>query len=64
MKRISLRAARVDKNLTQDELAQKVDVSKETIANWENGRTMPRTDKIERICSALDRTYDEIEWST
>ncbi len=37
--KISLKAARVNANLTQQEVADKIKVSKHTIINWEKGRT-------------------------
>jgi DNA-binding XRE family transcriptional regulator len=36
---ISLRAARVNANMTQDEVAKNLHKSKQTIVNWENRRT-------------------------
>lgn len=40
--KISLRAARVNADLTQQEVADKIGVSKHTINNWERGRTKPK----------------------
>lgn len=37
--KISLKAARVNANLTQDEVAKIIKVSKHTIMNWEKGKT-------------------------
>ena len=37
--KISLKAARVNANLTQQEVADKIKVSKHTIINWEKGKT-------------------------
>lgn len=36
--KISLKAARVNQNLTQEEVAEKIKVSKHTIMNWEKGK--------------------------
>lgn len=36
-----LRALRIEKNLTQDQLAEKLNVSNQTISRWETGRNMP-----------------------
>lgn len=38
---ISLAAARVNANMTQQEVADKVHKSKNTIVNWEKGKTKP-----------------------
>lgn len=37
--KISLKAARVNANLTQEEVAKIIKVSKHTIMNWEKGKT-------------------------
>ena len=39
MPRISLKAARVNANMTQDEVARRLSKTKPTIVNWENGVT-------------------------
>lgn len=40
--KISLKAARVNANLTQQEVADILKVSKHTIINWEKGKTKPK----------------------
>ena len=40
--KISLRAARVNADMTQDDAAHALGMSKQTIVNWETGRTEPR----------------------
>ena len=39
--KISLRAARVNANLTQEQVAKALNVTKKTIQNWEKGVTLP-----------------------
>lgn len=41
MPRISLKAARVNANLSQQEAAQKLKISKATLQNYEAGHTIP-----------------------
>ena len=36
-----LKQARTDKNLTQEEVAEKVGVSRQTVYNWEQGKSYP-----------------------
>lgn len=36
-----LKKARMDKNLTQEEVAEKIFVSRQSISNWENNKTYP-----------------------
>lgn len=38
--KITLAAARVNKGMTQAEVAQELGISKRTLGNWENGVTM------------------------
>lgn len=38
--KISLAAARVNARLTQEEVAKKLGKNKQTIVNWENGKTI------------------------
>lgn len=40
---------RIERNLTQEKVAQIFNVSKSTIAMWETGRREPNIDKIEEI---------------
>lgn len=59
---ISIKAARVDKGLTQQDMATALGVTKKTVGSWESGKTKPTLDKIEAICALLGRSYDEIKW--
>lgn len=49
-----LRALRKAKNLTTQELADKVNVSQSYISRFENGRAIPDIVMLERILVALD----------
>lgn len=54
-----LRHLRTEKNLTQKQLAKKVDVSLKTISRYEVGETKPRYRKTyDKIAGVLDSTYD------
>lgn len=61
--RVSLKAMRVHRNMTQLDLANALNVTKKTVNYWENGKTVPGIDMIEPICSVLRCQYDDIEWS-
>lgn len=39
--KISLAAARVNANLTQDEVSRRLHVGKRTVVNWEKGKSTP-----------------------
>ena len=44
---------RREKNLTQEQLAEKLGVSNKTISKWENGKCMPDYSIIEQLCKEL-----------
>ena len=46
---ISLKAARVNADLTQKELADKLNVSVDTVLNWESGKTEPKHSQLKQI---------------
>ena len=47
--RISIKAARVNAEMTQEELADKLGVNKTTIINWESGKSEPAWSQLKRI---------------
>ncbi len=49
-----LRSARKRKQLTQKELAAKVNAAHNSISNWENNQNMPDPETIQNLCWALD----------
>ena len=48
-----LRRARKAKQLTQKELAAKINAKHNSISNWENDQNMPDPDTIQNLCWAL-----------
>lgn len=50
---------RKKKNLTQQELSEKLGVSDRTIGNWENGRNMPDLSLFKPLCEELDISINE-----
>ena len=50
--KITFAAARVNAQLTQKELAEKLGVTADTVANWEKGKTEPATSQL-RLISEL-----------
>lgn len=53
------RKLRIEKEMTQEELAEAVGVSLKTISRYESGETMPRYRKIyDRLAEVLDTSYD------
>lgn len=60
--RLKLRLARVEKSLTQQELADMVDVTRQTIGLIEKGGYNPTLNLCVRIAKALDKTLDQLFW--
>lgn len=62
MKNLRLKAARAAKDLSQQELADAVHVSRQTINAIEKGEYNPTIRLCIAICRALGRTLDELFW--
>ena len=60
--RMNLRLARVEKNLSQQELANIVDVSRQTIGLIELGGYNPTLNLCIRIAKALGKSLDQLFW--
>ena len=58
--KITLKAARVNKGLTQKQMAIKMGKSEGTIINWENGRTNMRAKDFEKWCSILNLNKNDV----
>ena len=58
--KISLKAARVNANLSQEEVARKMKKSKVTINNWENGKTEIDYGNLNELCRLYSVTMDDI----
>lgn len=62
MKNIKLKVARVEKDLTQEELAEIVGVTRQTIGMIEAGNYNPTLNLCIEICTALDKTLNDLFW--
>ena len=62
MKNLKLKAARAGKDMSQQQLADAVGVSRQTINAIEKGDYNPTITLCVAICRALDRTLDELFW--
>lgn len=62
MKNLKLKSARAALDLSQQELADKVGVSRQTINAIEKGDYNPTINLCKAICVALGKTLDEIFW--
>lgn len=51
---------RKEKNLTQEQLAEKLGVSNKTISKWETGKCMPDYSIVKNLCEELGITIAEL----
>lgn len=51
---------RKEKNITQEQLSEKLGVSNKTISKWECGRTLPDYSLVEILCDALEISISEL----
>lgn len=55
-----IKNARIEKNLTQMNLADFLGVSYQAVSNWERGNSMPDISKLNDLCSLLNLSIDEL----
>lgn len=55
-----IRNHRIDQGLTQEELGEKVFVSKQAVSKWETGKTLPDIEMVRKLCDILEINKDEI----
>lgn len=61
---IYLKAARVNAGFTQEEAAQKLGISKGTLANYEAYRTIPDVELAKKIAALYQLSVNEIIFFT
>ena len=62
MRNVRMKVARVERDLSQEELAEKVGVTRQTIGMIETGKFNPSIKLCIAICHALGKTLDELFW--
>ena len=62
MKNLRLKSARAAKDLSQQQLADLVGVSRQTISSIEKGDYNPSIRLCIAICKVLDKTLDQLFW--
>ncbi|MCI6187202.1 MAG: helix-turn-helix transcriptional regulator [Spirochaetia bacterium] len=63
MKNLKLKAARALKDMSQEELAKQVEVSRQTINAIENGDYNPSINLCISICRVLGVTLNDLFWT-
>ena len=62
MKNKKIKIARVEKDLSQEQLADLVGATRQTISMIEAGKFNPSLQLCISICKALGKTLDELFW--
>lgn len=62
--RVTLKALRANKGMTQEEAAKVIGVSRYTWQNYERGKTFPDVPTIEKIEKKFNVTYNDIIFLT
>lgn len=50
---------RKEKNMTQEELAEKLNVARQTVSKWETGETVPDINSLKKLAILLEFSIDE-----
>lgn len=58
--RVTLKAARTNVGLTQQEAADKIGVTVDTMSNWERAKSFPNALQIRRIEEVYGIPYDNL----
>lgn len=59
----NIRKYREEKGASQEDMAQELNVTRQTVSSWETGRTEPDIDTLHRISVYLDTTVEELIYS-
>ncbi|MGN0623558.1 MAG: helix-turn-helix transcriptional regulator [Oscillospiraceae bacterium] len=51
---------RLNRNMTQEAIAEKLDVSRQTVSKWESDECKPEIDKAIALCSLFNCTLDNL----
>ena len=55
-----IKSLRLKNNLTQEEFASKLNVTRQAVSNWENNRNLPDIEMIISIASVFEISLDEL----
>ncbi|CYW27194.1 helix-turn-helix transcriptional regulator [Streptococcus suis] len=56
----TIKQLRLTHNLSQEVLAEQLGVSRQTISNWENGRTVPALDYMKKLSEEYQLSLDQL----
>ena len=56
----NLKKIRKEQNLSQEDLAESLGVSRQSVSKWESGQAYPEMDKVLQICKMFDVSIDDL----
>jgi len=56
----SIKSNRQKLGITQEQLAEKINVTRQAVSNWENGKTEPDIETLTKIAQIFDISIDEL----
>ncbi len=56
----NIKKLRTSKGFTQDDLAKKINVTRQAISSWENGRTQPDAQMLEKLSEVFEISLEEL----
>lgn len=59
--KVSIKAARVNAELTQSDAAKRANIDKKTLCSYEKGKRLPKVDVLHRLCQIYGCTMDDIK---
>ncbi len=60
----NIKKFRRNKGMTQEQLAENLNVTRQAVSNWENEKTEPDVETLQRISEVLDVTVEELIYGT
>ncbi len=60
----NIKKFRQNKGMTQEQLAENLNVTRQAVSNWENEKTEPDVETLQRISEVLDVTVEELIYGT
>lgn len=56
----SIKKLRMERNMTQDQLAEQLHVTRQAVSNWENGKTQPDIDTLTQLAEVFNVSAEQI----
>lgn len=57
---MNIKKLRLKHNLSQYQLAKKLNLSQQTIAKWENGKSFPRSEVLPKLAAIFNCKIEEL----